>query len=163
MSSGIYKIANKITEDFYIGSAVDIERRFGEHTTHLKHNNHPNRILQNMFNKYEIKNISFEIVELVPEIEKLIEKEQYYLDKLKPKYNIRKIANSNLGITHSEKTKEQISKSKSKPFKIISPTGELIEGIGLNKFCRENNLHLWNTWRVVTGKRKSSQGWKCAI
>jgi len=51
-------------------------------------------------------------------------------------------------------------KTKSKPFKIMSPSGELIEGIGLNAFCREYKLPLWNIWRVVTGKRKSHKGWK---
>ena len=36
-------------------------------------------------------------------------REQYYLDKLKPEYNILKIAGSKLGSKHSKATKVQIS------------------------------------------------------
>jgi len=35
----------------------------------------------------------------------LIEREQYYLDNLKPEYNILKIANSRLGSKQSEQLK----------------------------------------------------------
>jgi group I intron endonuclease len=39
----------------------------------------------------------------------LIEREQYYLDLLKPEYNICKIAGSTLGFKHSELTKAKMS------------------------------------------------------
>jgi len=38
--------------------------------------------------------------------EKLIEREQLYLDKCKPKYNILKLAGSTVGFKHSEASKE---------------------------------------------------------
>lgn len=43
------------------------------------------------------------------EKEELITREQYYIDKLSPSYNILKIAGSSLGFTHSEKTKSIMS------------------------------------------------------
>jgi group I intron endonuclease len=39
----------------------------------------------------------------------VIFREQYYMDKLKPEYNILKIAGSRLGTKQSEKTKKLIS------------------------------------------------------
>lgn len=45
------------------------------------------------------------------EISDLLSREQYYLDKLNPKYNILKIAGSSLNHKHSEETKAKISKS----------------------------------------------------
>lgn len=42
MSTGIYKISNKITGDYYIGSAVNIERRFYEHKNSLRSDKHKN-------------------------------------------------------------------------------------------------------------------------
>jgi len=41
----------------------------------------------------------------------LLDREQYYLDKLNPSYNILKIAGSSEGFVHSEETKEKISKA----------------------------------------------------
>lgn len=49
----------------------------------------------------------------------MIFREQYYIDLLKPEYNICLIAGSTLGKKHSESTKEKISKSikgKNHPF-----------------------------------------------
>ena len=41
-----------------------------------------------------------------------MEREQYYLDLLKPKYNILKTAGSSLGYPHSEEAKKKISEAK---------------------------------------------------
>ena len=41
----------------------------------------------------------------------LLQREQYYFDKLKPQYNILKIAGSSLGSKLSEETKAKISKA----------------------------------------------------
>lgn len=38
-----------------------------------------------------------------------IDREQYYLDLLKPEYNILSVASSSLGMLHSEETKFKIS------------------------------------------------------
>ena len=40
--------------------------------------------------------------------ENTIEREQYYLTSLKPKYNILKVAGSLLGYKHSEETKGKL-------------------------------------------------------
>jgi group I intron endonuclease len=58
--------------------------------------------------KHGYDNFSVDILEYC-EINVLIEREQYYLDLLKPEYNILKIANSRLGSKQSETTKIKIS------------------------------------------------------
>jgi len=47
----------------------------------------------------------------------------------------------------------------SKPFKFINPSGVLVEGLGLENFCFENNLIHSHMRAVRAGKRKSHKGW----
>lgn len=112
MNTGIYKIANKITGDFYIGSAVNLNKRHGNHKSALKKQIHSNKYLQNVFNKYGLDNLSFEIIELVEDKNNLIAREQFFINTLKPKYNIRQIADSNLGLKWSKETRFKMSKAK---------------------------------------------------
>jgi group I intron endonuclease len=58
--------------------------------------------------KHNYDNFSLDILEYC-DIDVLIEKEQYYLDILKPEYNILKAANSRIGSKHSSKTKNLMS------------------------------------------------------
>lgn len=111
MKSGIYKITNIITNQFYIGSAVILERRRNTHFYSLIRNDHDNSKLQNAFNKYGEENFVFEILEEIEDKTKLIEREQYYLDTLKPHYNICKIAGSTLGRKVTIKHKRNLSKA----------------------------------------------------
>jgi group I intron endonuclease len=60
--------------------------------------------------KHGYIHFSLDILEYC-EIAVLIAREQYYLDLLKPKYNILKVANSRLGSKQSEETKIKISNS----------------------------------------------------
>ena len=59
---------------------------------------------------YGFINFKLDILEHC-EPSKLIEREQYYLDKLKPNYNILKIAGSSLGYIHSQDSKQKRSKA----------------------------------------------------
>ena len=58
-------------------------------------------------------------------------------------------------------TPEHIAKM-SKPFRLIDPSGNIIEGTNLAKFARENNLTGTNLSRVMTGKSKSCKGYRKA-
>ena len=93
---GIYKITNKITNKFYIGSSNNIKRRWDEHIRELNRNVHHNSYLQNAWNKYGEENFVFEIIELCNN-DTQIEREQYWLDKTmcydkNIGYNLSKIA-----------------------------------------------------------------------
>lgn len=105
---GIYKIVCNLTEDCYIGSAKNLKTRLSRHRSSLRVNKHYNRHLQNAWNKYGEENFSFEIIDVTSDITTLIEREQHWMDLLSPKYNIRKKAESNLGLKHSEESKQKI-------------------------------------------------------
>lgn len=96
MKTGIYKIIFEI-DKFYIGSSKNVDRRLKIHMRKLKTNKHENIKLQNFYNKYGCENVSFEILELTT-IDTLIEREQHYIDTLKPYFNIaKKCGNVNWG------------------------------------------------------------------
>ena len=84
--SGIYKITNTITGDFYIGSSKDVKQRFASHKCQSTWKNNPNEQLYQDMRKYGVENFVFEVLAEV-EIDKLKEKEQYFIETLKPTYN----------------------------------------------------------------------------
>lgn len=93
---------------------------------------------------------------------KFISREQYYLDLLKPEYNILKIAGSRLGSIQSEATNIKISiahKGKNNHFYAKTHTYETRKKIGLSlkSIIRVNN----NKPRVVTLKTKLSMSLRC--
>lgn len=112
MRTVIYKIENILDNACYIGSSNNYARRKRRHFDDLKSNQHHSIILQRAYNKYGAD--AFRIFELEAfafiSKEKTLEREQHYLDLLKPKYNIAKIAGSNLGLTRSEEFKQRMSK-----------------------------------------------------
>jgi group I intron endonuclease len=113
-SSGIYKIVNQVDGKFYIGSAISFRKRWNAHRSGLKRNIiYANPHLQRAWNKYGEENFEFEVIEEVLDKSKLIEREQHYLDTLKPGYNICPIAGSRLGCKGycSEETKKKISEA----------------------------------------------------
>lgn len=63
-----------------------------------------NTIIHNALLKYGFSNFSLAILEYVSNKEDLLTREQYYIDKLKPEYNILTKAGSSLGYKHKEET-----------------------------------------------------------
>lgn len=100
LESGIYLIRNKKNKKSYIGSAVNIKGRWRTHRSGLKHNKHHNRFLQRSWNKYGEESFEFSVLEYCDK-EELIAKEQNYLDKLNPEYNLSPTAKNCLGVKHT--------------------------------------------------------------
>lgn len=100
----IYKIINSLTGDFYIGSTINLKKRYYTHLHHIHSNKSTCRKLIRAANKYGDQNFIFEIVEKC-DADSVLDREQYYLDLLNPKYNIAKIAGSNLGVKRTRETK----------------------------------------------------------
>lgn len=82
--SGVYKITNTITSDFYIGSSRNIRSRWADHKSPSTWVSNPKRKLYQAFIKYGLDNFTFEIIE---ETDNLHEREQYWIDQLNPNYN----------------------------------------------------------------------------
>ena len=84
--SGVYKITNNITGDFYIGSSKNIKQRWAQHKYLSQWKLHPNSKLYLAMASYGLDNFTFEIIE---KTDNLREREQYYIEQLKPSYNNR--------------------------------------------------------------------------
>jgi group I intron endonuclease len=116
MITGIYKILNKINNKVYIGSAVNIRKRWRDHKWHLIHNIHHNSHLQSAWNKYSINNFEFSII-IECTIEELLIKEKEFMLKFNSHdnvygYNVNDPEHSFLNKKHSEKTKKILSLQK---------------------------------------------------
>ena len=84
--SGIYKITNTITGDFYIGSSKDVKQRWASHKRPSVWKNCPNSQMYIDMRKYGVEKFVFEVLEVV-EPEELKIAEQQFIEKLKPTYN----------------------------------------------------------------------------
>lgn len=62
--SGIYRILNKINGNCYIGSSLNVEKRYKHHLSTLRHNSSRCSILQKAFNKYGEDNFEFQVISL---------------------------------------------------------------------------------------------------
>lgn len=104
--SGIYLILNKLTLDFYIGSA-STNRFYSRFSNHLIYLN-GSKVIKCAIRKYKLSNFAFLILELYPEIinkennKYLLDMEDFYLKSLLPNYNILTEAGSNFGYKHTE-------------------------------------------------------------
>ena len=84
--SGIYKITNTATGDFYIGSSKNVKKRWTEHKRKSMWKQNPNKQLYQDMQKYGVDKFVFEILAEV-EADKLKETEQQFIEKLQPTYN----------------------------------------------------------------------------
>jgi group I intron endonuclease len=118
MKSGIYKITNTENGKFYIGSAKNFDKRWYDHKRDLTLNIHKNPKLQHSWKFHGEDKFLFTILEEVePDQVKLFEREQYYLDTLKPYernigYNICPVAEGGDNITHNPNRDAFIEKMK---------------------------------------------------
>lgn len=85
--SGVYCIINVQNGKKYVGSSKNIYSRWLKHRATLRGNYHANSYLQNAWNKYGEDSFHFFILCKCSE-ESLLEREQEYIDKLNPEYNI---------------------------------------------------------------------------
>ena len=85
--SGIYCIINLKNGNRYIGSSKNIRQRLWSHRAELRHNKHENSHLQAAWNKYGEQNFDYYVIEVCDK-DKLLEREQEYINTMKPEYNI---------------------------------------------------------------------------
>ena len=83
---GIYKITNTITGDFYIGSSKNVKRRWAAHKWPSRWKQCKNNPLYKDMKEYGVDKFVFEVIEEVEE-SFLKEREQYFIETLKPTYN----------------------------------------------------------------------------
>jgi group I intron endonuclease len=67
MTAGIYAIRNLQDGKLYIGSAINIERRWAVHSSQLKCRKHPNAKLQRAFDKHGEHAFVYEVLAMLDE------------------------------------------------------------------------------------------------
>lgn len=110
--SGIYMIVNKITKDYYIGSAATnrFYARFSNHLIYFR----GSKIVKSAVKKYKLNNFALIILELYPNIvtkennKELLDLEDKYLKLLLPNYNILTEAGSSFGYKHTEVDRQKM-------------------------------------------------------
>ena len=133
--SGIYLILNKVTLDYYIGSASTNKfyARFSNHLLNLN----GSKIVKFAVKKYKISEFAFLVLELFPDIvskennKKLLDLEDFYLKTLLPNYNILTEAGSSFGYKHTEITRLKMKSNYSLERRI--KIGNLNKGKHLSK------------------------------
>lgn len=103
---GVYKITNTLNGHCYIGSSATIEQRLKRHYYDLVKNIHRSIYLQRAFNKYGKTVFELEVLEECTK-DVLIEREQFWMDKELPIYNMSKVAGSCLGYKHTQESTEK--------------------------------------------------------
>jgi group I intron endonuclease len=127
--AGVYMFFNLINGHFYIGSSINLARRFRIHMSSVESVKLP---LPRAIYKYGPNNFVFLILEYCDNVVNIcLGVEQKYIDLYKPKYNILKIAGSSQGFKHSPET---IAKLK------IIHAGELHPRFNTNVFEQQKLL-----------------------
>lgn len=88
---GIYAIWRSGSEQCYVGSSHNITHRWTSHLSELRHNKHHSARLQNSWNKYGEQAFCFAVLECC-EPDRLFEREQYFVDALRPEFNMSLVA-----------------------------------------------------------------------
>jgi group I intron endonuclease len=155
--SGIYKITTIHNNCFYIGSALSLKKRMKDHRNCLKNNMHHSSYIQNVYNKYGQKNFKVEFLETESfNIEfnsinhkKLLEKEEMYILKLNPRYNIIKTP-----------TTQKNNPSTSKKVYQYTKEGLFIkEWVSMREVTRQLGIQIQNGLRT-SNSSKSSGGYQ---
>jgi len=181
--SGIYLVLNKITLDYYVGSASTdrLYARFSNHLIYFR----GSKILKHAVRKYKLSSFAFLVLELFPEVvskennKQLIDREDFYLKTLLPNYNILTEAGSTFGYKHTEMDRlkmktnysqarrlqignlnrgkklsdETIEKIRAK--RLIAPKPFISEQALLNMKKKSKPIRLYNLDRTVYGEYPS--------
>lgn len=114
--TGIYSITHVDSGRVYIGSATNIQSRWGYHRASFRTGKNCSPYLKNAWDKYGEAAFKFDIIEIVPDKNDLLKREQYWIDyydaaNREKGFNISPTAGSPLG---TKRSPEAIEKSAQK-------------------------------------------------
>lgn len=114
--SGVYLITNIVNGKVYVGSSIDLHSRVRRHKTNLLNRKHCNPYLQAAFDCYGEESFSFDIAEVVHDINSLLDVEQRWIDACRAAersygYNLLPNTRNRLGSVQSKETREKISET----------------------------------------------------
>lgn len=166
---GVYQIFNKINSKRYIGSSLNVSRRWSQHLHLLRNGKHHSKHLQNAWDKYGEKSFTFECIEYCNPDELLALEHKYIIDykacnreygynttedvehiAVLSKEDRQKISNSSKGRTWTEEQRQKFIKSRTgKKSKKSSETKKKQFREGLVSIIRmgEVSEEKYNEWR----------------
>ena len=104
--AGIYLITNIVNGNKYIGLSNNIQRRASEHLS--PKSAHKSTNLAKAFKKYGKENFDFSVLEYVCCESDLASREMFWIEKLKPEYNMNSGGLGNSGRTLSNELKAKL-------------------------------------------------------
>jgi group I intron endonuclease len=150
---GIYFIQNLKLNRIYIGSSIHVNKRRDEHIKLLRSNKHFNYKLQKDWNLYGEESFIFGDIltlgiNLIDSLQ-LHGYETFYIERLKPFYNIKKFAEGRSFYECQNK------------FFVLKPDKTEIYCENLNHFCAQNGLYYGNLRKCALGKIYHHRGFRC--
>jgi group I intron endonuclease len=154
--SAVYRWVNKVNNKTYVGSSIDLSTRLYKYFS-LRHLVKAKTPIYNALLKYGYSNFRLEILEYC-NIKDTISREQYYIDNLKPDYNLAKTAGSTLGFKFTEETLELLKKrsiyASSHSGEIKKKLSEAATGRVLTEDEKEKIAN-WHRGKIVSDETKS--------
>lgn len=109
MTSGIYSITHTGSGKFYIGSSVNVERRWGDHKKLLRAGKHHSVHLQRAWSKHGEASFAFEIL-IACALDELQDIEQIAINEFSPMFNMTDcVASPMRGKKHTAETRAKIA------------------------------------------------------
>jgi group I intron endonuclease len=142
--SGIYMLTNKVTKKIYIGLSTDLSKRFKNYFSLSYLKSKTNLIINRALIKYKYSKFSLTILEYCDKSNLKI-REQFYIDKFNPQYNILKGAGNSLNSKHLKKIKIKNNKSLNRVS--VQEKSTLIESLQT-----EANIKLMNLTKLKESK-----------
>ena len=134
---GIYTITHRESGRCYVGQALNMHKRWLSHQSSLRRNKHDSKYMQNVWNKYFEDAFDFEVVENC-DVDDLTEREQWWMDELKPVFNTCPTAGSRRGFVCTAETRAKIGAAKKG--KALTPMHRAAISAGRARAKAERNL-----------------------
>jgi group I intron endonuclease len=106
---GIYFIRCTESRKTYVGSSVNMHRRLESHIRALRKGCHGSPILQRSWNKYGEQSFETGVLELVPDRENLLSREQYWIDTSNSDFNVARVAGRVTGWRATDEQRQRAS------------------------------------------------------
>lgn len=120
--AAVYAITFIPTGAQYVGSTNNLKRRVARHLSDLGCGRHANRFLQRAWRKYGAERFDWSVLEWVPEVSALSQREQHYLDTLRPRFNFaRSATHPMLGRTHTAEARRKIAAAAKRNWRPFPP------------------------------------------
>jgi group I intron endonuclease len=163
LNSGVYCIKNKVNGKVYVGSSVNVRRRWQRHTEDLVAGKHHSRYLQRAWSKYGVNNFEFLMLEGCVQSQLLI-REDYWISSFcsadyRFGYNLQSTpSRGNFGLKDTDEARKKKSLAGIARFKDPAERARTAEA--LRKACADpgvkarKSAHTKKTWTDPTTRAK---------